>query len=1176
MPAPKLTLRLFGPLVATLGTAPVVLPGSLKARALLLYLAVEGRAVPRDELAALLWPDVEPQRARLSLRGALAQIRGALGERLDADRATVALRLLPGDAVDARDLDAGSADGASPATAAERAPEPLGAGLEAVEAPAFRAWLDAERARREDLVRRGLIRAAAHAADAGRSEAAVAALERAVELDPLHEPTVAALLLAKARSGGASAALARFEALRASLADELGVEPSAATLAVRERLVAARRRGRPRPAQSPDTPFIGRAAEVGAVLEALAASSGRVVTVVGPGGIGKTRLALETARRLAQRFLDGVHVVPLAGLASDASLAPAVAAALDLQIVGAAPALAQIEDALREREALLVLDNFETILGQAEACGRLAAAGPDVRILVTSRRPLELPGEEVVTLAGLGFPGDASAPESVDRHDAVTLFVAAARRVRADFAPEPELAAIDAICRHVEGYPLALELAAPWVADADCTTIAARLAGDLAAVPGAGGLPARHASLEAVFEHIWSELDGAARLAFARLCVFRDGFDERAAAEAAGVDAATREALIRRSLVQRTGPARFAVHEVLRRFGAARLDRTAAVAARARAAHARHFLGRFTAACRAHGPDDRAVVAFVEADADNLHAAWRHAMTGRDLGAVLPAAAELAGYYYAQGPNEAGIELADDLEAWLTEAEAADGAASPALVAVAARLVAERGFFALRLANAARAEQDAERALAMAMADTDLGDQEARRASTHRAAEAGTAATRAAAASVALRLRGILRRTAGELDAAAGDLAAAEAWARRAGDDRLAAEAAYHGAGIAVYRGDLAGCIAGTRAVLEDVAGRGYARLECALQFTLAVLLDRAGDVEAAAASSARCLEGAEAIGYHLGEMNGALTTGMLLYRRGRLAAALEPVERAIHLSVELGHVATERNARLLAAVTLADLGRPTEGCFHADRAMALARAAGEARGEAQVRLRMAHVHRVRHDLGAAFDQARAALDAFESLGDAGHAAIARAELGRIARRRGDAGTARAALDDAVTELEAHGERTQWLVARLDRARLARVGRAAAGEEAANHALAEAGAVRAAAEEAGMADLVASADLVIGRLLADRGELERASEAFARALQSFVDRDLPHRAIEAAAGLARCHLSAGRPAEAGALAAAHAEALARYRLLGIDDPDEVAGDLRAASAAASGERGGGG
>ncbi len=1147
-PEPPLAIRLLGPPDVRRAGAEVAAPRG-KLAALLARLVVDAAPASRAELCELLWPGAPPERGRLSLRVALSQLRSIAPGRVEATRDAVWFVPAAGDEIDVAALERGAAvdaDEAALGQASAAARGPLLEGLDGVDTAAFDRWLDHHRLRLADAARRVALRLADARAARGRAAEALEHLQRAVAIDPLDEAARCARALALARGGDVASALADLAALRAELRDGLGVDPLPATLAVRERLAAAAARRRPARCPTPTTAFVGREAEVGAVLDGLA-GAGRVVTVVGAGGIGKTRLAIEVARRLAARFLDGVAWVPLAGLAADDPVAAAVAASLGLAVVGGEEPAGHVLASLRERELLLVLDNFETVADQAAACEPWVATAPGLRILATSRQPLGVAGETVVRIDGLAYPA-AAAPFAPERYDAVALFVAAARRRQHDFDLAPDWDAVGAICRQVEGFPLAIELAAAWLDDADCATIAARLADDRAETPAAAGLPERHASLAAVFAHTWQRLAGAERLAFARLCVFRGGFDDDAAA-ALGVDAAALVALADRSLVRASGDGRFAIHEVLRRFGVQRLDASAALAERVRDGHAAHYVGRFGALVAAHGADARAVAMMADGDGDNLLAAWRHAVDHRRLGLVGAVATDLVAHYYAQGPNSAGLSLCDAVVRWWGDRDGAE-AQRPALGALAARLAAERGFFALRRGDAAAADSAAGTALAIA---ADLGDERLPSAD--------------AARSAALRLRGIVRRNAGELDGADGDLAAAEASARTAGDARLAAEAAYHRAGIAVYRGDVTGCLDATRAALASVDGRGFLRLECAIYYTLSVLYDRAGDIAAGLDAAQRCLERAIDAAYRLGEMNAAATIGALLTRGGQLPRAIEHLERSLLLADELGHYATERLARLQLAEAFIAGGRLGDALYHVERVAADARSAAQPRLDAQARLRLAMVQRLSHDLATAAGNAAAAWATFEGLGDAASAAMARAEVGRCARLRGELDAAARDLDAAAEALAAHGARTQWLSARLDVVRL-RIAGDAGGAAGADAALDD---IAAAAARAGVAAIGPAVDVVRGRVWVAT-DAARARAAFARALDRYVADGLPHLAVEAAAGLARGHVAAAHTAAARASAAAHAadaraladahfDDLARYRLAGVESPAALLDDV---------------
>ncbi|HEX8244039.1 MAG TPA: AAA family ATPase, partial [Longimicrobium sp.] len=230
------------------------------------------------------------------------------------------------------------------------------------------------------------------------------------------------------------------------------------------------------------TPFVGRHRELDAVAQALARPGSRLVTVTGPGGMGKTRLALEAARRALPEFAHGVCVVPLAGVRSPELIAPAVAASLGMTLSAREDPSARVLEYLREKRLLLVLDNFEHLTGGAPLVGQVLQAAAGVRALVTSRQRLGLAGEQLVPLEGMEVAGDE------DGGDAVRLFLEGARRVRPGFDPTPqERAAIGRICALVEGLPLAIDLASPWVRMLRCDEIEAEIAASASAPHGPEG-----------------------------------------------------------------------------------------------------------------------------------------------------------------------------------------------------------------------------------------------------------------------------------------------------------------------------------------------------------------------------------------------------------------------------------------------------------------------------------------------------------------------------------------------------------------------------------------------------------------------------------------------------------------------------------------------------------------
>jgi predicted ATPase len=233
----------------------------------------------------------------------------------------------------------------------------------------------------------------------------------------------------------------------------------------------------------------------------------RALTILGPGGIGKTRLALQVAKTLAGRFLDGVYFVPLAALESAHQLVTGLADALGFAFQRAGDPQAQLLDYLRGKEMLLVLDNFEHLQEGAGLVAEVLQHAPEVKAIITSRVRLNLSWEWTFELGGLAVPV-AAAPlplDDLEAYSAVQLFLSSARRVRRDFSLEPAVApALARICRLVEGMPLALELAAAWARVATVEEIAAEIERglDLLAT-SAPDVPARHRSMRAVLDHSW-------------------------------------------------------------------------------------------------------------------------------------------------------------------------------------------------------------------------------------------------------------------------------------------------------------------------------------------------------------------------------------------------------------------------------------------------------------------------------------------------------------------------------------------------------------------------------------------------------------------------------------------------------------------------------------------------
>lgn len=373
------------------------------------------------------------------------------------------------------------------------------------------------------------------------------------------------------------------------------------------------------------TPFIGRDAELDEIHAILEKDDVRLLTILAPGGMGKTRLALEAAEQQSNHFPDGVYFVPLQPLVEAEQIVPQIANSLDVQFGSARTPKQQILSFLSDKRILLLFDNFEHLLEGVMVLNDILTAAPDVKILVTSREKTNLKSETVYVLPGMHFPAWET-PEDALRYDAVQLLVNAAQRVKPAWeVTEANLDYVARACRLTQGMPLGILLATSWLDVYDLERICDEIqhSADILETE-MRDVPERQRSIRAIFDHAWQRLTPAGQDALMKMSVFRGGCTPDAAEQITGANGRTLQRLMSKALIQRTNDGRYEMHELLRQYAEVYL-RTSPHESETHDAHMRYYAQHLqNQKARLLSENQPDAIQIIERDFDNIYRAWEH------------------------------------------------------------------------------------------------------------------------------------------------------------------------------------------------------------------------------------------------------------------------------------------------------------------------------------------------------------------------------------------------------------------------------------------------------------------------------------------------------------------------------------------------------------------------
>lgn len=659
-------------------------------QSLLAYLILNARkSYRRENLAWVLWPDSSERNARNNLRQALWRLRKAMGETyFVADKISIRFNAAADYRLDVDTLQSGGGD--NPTL------EDLIASVSVYEdrlLPGFYdEWILLEQERLQSLYEDRMQRLSRGLVAQARWREAIQWADHWIAHGAMSEQPYRTLMKAHAGLGDHAGMTLALRRCTDTLRKELGIDPSRETRQLFQRLASGETGPLPVKGQmSPGnaiptvnlplqpTPFVGRTQEMLLISNLLADPAKRLVTINGPGGMGKTRLAIEAARRQAGLFSNGVYFIPLAPLEDPVFMVSLIAETVNFSFHvrdqreqwEADRQIQQLSGFLKEKNILFVLDNVEHLLtaslpimadwkkGAEALVSDILGSAPQIKILATSRERLNLQGETLVGLDGLGFPRQKDDTAGAETFSAVRLFVRSAGLVHPGFTLDADnMAGVIDICRLVEGMPLAIQLAAAWVDLLSPGEIASEIRAGLEILETTLlDVPPRQQSIRSIFTSTWQRLTRTEQNAFQQLVIFRGGFTRQAAQTVTGTPLPVLRSLKDKSLVRPDFRGRYQIHELLRQFGSEQLGQSPETEAEARHRHCNYFAGFLSAReSDLSGRSQGKALAEIEVEIDNVRAAWNWAVAHGKYEQLEQMMESLCEFYRIRGELNEGFE----------------------------------------------------------------------------------------------------------------------------------------------------------------------------------------------------------------------------------------------------------------------------------------------------------------------------------------------------------------------------------------------------------------------------------------------------------------------------------------------------------------------------------------